>query len=109
MTLYEMLERTLYYGKVMIWTRNAFDQCLQLFDGEVEGARGDTDQVWWHLMSEVDQWICGNRVTLIYVKDDHYNELLEKQFRNSDKWTRENRPYKGSFEVERILRERKSE
>ena len=105
MTLYEMLDNTIYYGEVMICARNAFDQCIYLFNGKVEDARKDTEDVWDYLMNEVDQWICGNEVMLIYVKHYGYEERLEKFYCNSDKWTRDKRPYLFSSEVEKKLRE----
>lgn len=103
MTLYEMLDRTLYYGNVLIYNRNAYDQCMKLFQGTVSEARKDEDYVWDYLMQEVDQWICGNGWTLIYVKYHHYNDRLENHYLNSKNWTKENRPYKGSYEVEKEL------
>lgn len=104
MTLWEMLNTTLWYGKVLIYSRNAYDQCVPLFKGIVNDARQDVDNVWDYLPSEVDQWICGNGITLIYVKHYGYEERLEKFYSNSDKWTPKNRPYLHSIDVEKELR-----
>ena len=67
MILHEMLANTSYYGQVLIYARNAYDQCVEIFQGSVENARKD-EYVWDYLTYEVDQWICGNHWTLIYVK-----------------------------------------
>lgn len=104
MTLYEMLDKTLYYGNVLIYHRNAYDQCIKIFQGAVSDARQDED-VWDYLMREIDQWICGNEWMLIYVKFHYYNDRLENHYIYSDNWTRENRPYKSSYEVKKELRE----
>lgn len=102
-TLFEMLDNTLYYGNVLIYSRNAFDQCVNIFKGTVSEARRNEDYVWSYLMQPVDQWICGNGWTLIYVKNHNYDDRLETQYVGSEKWTRENHPYKSSYEVEEML------
>lgn len=103
MTLWEMLDRTLYYGRVLIYSRNAYDQCVPIFRGKVQDAREEGNQVWDYLPYEVDQWICGKGATLIYVKHYDYENRLEKCYSNSDKWTEAKRPYRRSYEVEREL------
>lgn len=103
MTLWEMLDRTLYYGKVLIYTRNNYGQCLKLFKGVVNDARGNTECVWDYLPAEVDQWIAGNGATLIYVKHYAYEDRLESCYYNSDKWTKQNRPYVYSIDAEKEL------
>lgn len=105
MTLWEMLDKTLYDGNVLIYERNTYDQCMKIFQGKVNDAKQDSDRVWDYLMQPIEQWICGNRWTLIYVKNHYYNDLLETQYSNSDKWTREKHPWKSSYEVENELRE----
>ena len=91
MILHEMLANTSYYGQVLIYARNAYDQCVD-------------EYVWDYLTYEVDQWICGNHWTLIYVKHYAYEDRLETCYYDSDRWTRENRPYKSSYEVEKELK-----
>lgn len=103
MTLWEMLDCTLYYGKVFICTRNACGQCILIFKGCVQDARGNTEGVWDYLPKEVDQWICGNGATLIYVKHYDYENPLENSYTNSDKWTSTRRPFLYSNEVERAF------
>ena len=76
MILHEMLASTSYYGQVLIYARNAYDQCVEIFQGSVENARKD-EYVWDYLTYEVDQWICGNHWTLIYVKHYAYEDRLE--------------------------------
>lgn len=100
--LYDMLDKTLYYGNVLIYTRNVYDQCMFVFKGKVDDARSDED-VWDYLTSEVDQWICGNKWMLIYVKNRHYEDRLERHYSHSDAWTKERHPYKSSYEVEDLL------
>ena len=41
MILHEMLANTSYYGQVLIYARNAYDQCVEIFQGSVENARKD--------------------------------------------------------------------
>lgn len=103
MILHEMLANTSFCGQVLIYARNAYDQCVKLFQGSVENARKD-ENVWDYLTYEVDQWICGNHWTLIYVKHYAYEDRLETCYYDSDRWTRENRPYKSSYEVEKELK-----
>lgn len=103
MTLWEMLDCTLYYGKVLIYTRNAYDQCLKLFKGQVNDARCNVDYVWDYLPKEIDQWICGNGATLIYVKHYDYDNRLENSYINSDKWTEKNKPYVSSYDAQKEL------
>ena len=100
MTLWEMLDCTLYYGDVVIYARNNYDQCVFLFDGCVADARRDTDNVWDYLPYEIDQWMVRNSRTLIYVKHYAYNDRLETCYSNSDTWTQDRRPFKWTREVE---------
>ena len=65
MTLYEVLDKSLYNGEVMIYSRNCYDQCIKIFEGIVSDARCDEDNVWKWLMSEVDGLVYGNKVLLI--------------------------------------------
>lgn len=53
MILHEMLASTSYYGQVLIYARNAYDQCVEIFQGSVENARKD-EYVWDYLTYEVD-------------------------------------------------------
>ena len=103
MTLWEMLDNTLYYGNVIIYLRNAYDQCVKVFSGTVQEAREEGCNVWDCLPYEVDQWICGNKIALIYVKHYDYENRLENSYSNSDKWTKEQKPYKSSYEVRKEL------
>lgn len=104
MTLYEMLDVALTSGKVLIYTSNAYDQCMKLFQGTVSDARRDDDLVWDYLMNPVETWVCGNGWTLIYVKDNNYEDRLEKHCFGSEKWTKECHPYKNSYEVNTELK-----
>ena len=69
MTLYEMLDTTLYYQPVKIFSTNVYDQNMPLFDGDVEGARGDTDTVWDYLMCEVNRYEIINNKLYIFCAD----------------------------------------
>ena len=104
MTLWEMLDKTLYYGNILIYSRNACDQCMPIFKGRVYEARSD-ENVWDYLPNEIDQWICGNKWMLVYVKYEYFEDRLEEHYLYSDKWTRDNHPYKSSYEVEKLLME----
>ena len=102
MILWDMLDKTLYYGNVLIYSRNVYDQCMPIFQGRVDNARCHYD-VWDYLTNEVEQWICGNKWMLIYVKNNYYEDKLEEHYLYSDKWTKDNHPYKSSYEVEKLL------
>ena len=107
MTLWDMLDKTLYYGNVIIYSRNVYDQCMPIFKGIVEDARCD-ENVWNYLTKEVEQWICGNKWMLIYVRFEHFEDRLEKHYPYSDKWTRDDHPYKSSYDVEKLLMDLKN-
>lgn len=104
MTLWEMLDKTLYYGNILIYSRNGYDQCMPIFKGKVYKARSD-ENVWDYLPNEIEQWICGNKWMLVYVKYEYFEDRLEEHYPNSDKWTRDNHQYKSSYEVEKLLME----
>lgn len=104
MTLWDMLDKTLHYGNVLIYSRNTYDQCMPIFKGKVNDARCD-ENIWDYLPNEIDQWICGNKWMLLYVKHEHFEDRLEEHYLYSDKWTSSNHPYKSSYEVEKILME----
>lgn len=55
---------------------------MKIFQGIVYEARQD-ENAWNYLMQEVDQWICGNEWTLIYVKSYYYNDRLDRAFKSS--------------------------
>ena len=106
MTLYEMLDITLYYQEVWIYVMNAYGQNYPVFKGTVHDARGDSEETWNYLMCKVDHYECNTGILIIKVCDEHYEECLETQYLNSDKWgrEREKRPWLYSVEIEEDLR-----
>ena len=108
MTLYEMLDVTLYYQEVWIYENNIYDQNMPLFRGTVNDARAD-ERVWDYLMTKVNHYECSTGILVIKVQNEHYEELLEKHY-CSDKWgTKESeRPWKYSVEIDRVLKGRQN-
>ena len=105
MTLYEMLDITLYYQPVQIFYTNAFDQNMPLFKGRVREARHD-EEMWDYLMHKVERYEIRNNVLIIFITDENYEYRLEdKEYKECGaRWTRDNRPWKYSCEIE--VRER---
>lgn len=103
MTLYEMLDKTLYYQTVWIFEHNAYDQNMPLFKGTVNDARKDTENVWDYLMCEVDHYEITNSILDIRVRDEYYEERLEGHYSFcAKKWGRDrkDRPWLHSVEIE---------
>lgn len=105
MTLYEMLDKTLFNQIVWIYETNAYDQNMPIFKGVVEGARGDTERIWNYLMCEVDHYECNTGILLIKVKNEHYKSRMEEHYLFSEKWgvEKEKRPWRHSSEIDREL------
>lgn len=108
MTLYEMLDCTLYYQQVWIYDHNAYDQNMPIFKGEVDKARYD-HRVWDYLLCTVDHYECNTGILLIYVKDEYYEKRFEEgnYSHASQRWGRDKdkRPWRHSIEVHDDLRE----
>ena len=104
MTLYEMLDKTLYYQTVWIFEHNAYDQNMPLFRGRVQDARMDTEQVWSYLMCEVDHYECTGEILDIRVRDEYYEQRFEEgNYRLSgEHWGRDRsrRPWLWSAEID---------
>ena len=107
MTLYEMLDCTLYYQQVWIYNHNAYDQNMPIFKGKVEGARR-YQEVWNYLTCDVDHYECDTGILLIYVKDEFYEKRLEEgNYKGSSKWwgrERNKRPWLHTAEIREDLR-----
>lgn len=105
MTLYEMLDVTLYCQEVWIYENNIYDQNMPLFSGTVEDARLD-ERVWDYLMAKVNHYECDTGILVIKVQNEHYEELLEKHYLGSDKWgmKESERPWKYSAEIDKALK-----
>ena len=58
MTLYEMLDITLYTQPVWIYAENDYRQNMPVYKGTVNGARQDTNNVWVVLMEDVIHYEC---------------------------------------------------
>lgn len=107
MTLYEMLDVTLYHQNVWIYETNVYDQNMLIYQGTVEGARGDTEKVWNYLMCKVNHYEYNTGILLIKVKTNHFNSRMEDHYFLSEKWgqEKEKRPWRHSAEIDRELRE----
>lgn len=103
MTLWDMLDKALYYQKVQIYETNAYDQNMLIFKGKIQEARQDTDKVWDYLMCNVKLYEYHGDVLVIYVADEYYDERMEGHYLYSDKWTETNRPWKRKLEIEKEL------
>lgn len=108
MTLYEMLDVTLYHQEVWIYEINVYGQNMPIFKGEVGEARCDVEKTWCYLMCQVDHYECNTGILVIKVKNEYYEKRLETQYSNSDKWgTKENeRPWKHDIEIIMQLKSR---
>ena len=106
MTLYEMLDKCVYYQKVWIFAINCYDQNKPVFKGNVGDARCDAN-VWEYLMCEVDVYECKNGILDIKVM----KKCFEAEYPcYEDRWTdRSKRPWLYSSEVESDWREVKYE
>lgn len=106
MTLYEMLDVTLYHQEVWIYEINIYGQNMPVFKGTVNEARCNEEKVWFYLMCKVEHYECNTGILLIKVKNEYYEKRLETQYSNSDKWgTKENeRPWKHDIEIIMELR-----
>ena len=98
MVLWDMLDKTLYYQHVFIYTHNTYNQHMLLFKGIVDDARKDAG-IWDYLMCNVDLYEYYNGILILYVVDEYYDETIENRYLNSDKWTDENRPWLHKTEV----------
>lgn len=100
MTLYEMLDRTIYYQKIAIFECNAYGQNMPLYRGDIQNARRD-EELWSWLMETVEmyEYYQAPNCLVIKVRDERYDERLEKHYLWSDKWTEENRPWLHDIEI----------
>ncbi len=105
MKLYEMLATTHYYQKTWIFENNACDQNMPLFKGMADDARKD-DVIWDWLMCDVELYYCEYGTLVILVRDENYNERLEKHYLYSDRWgtEKEKRPWRTSSEIDMELK-----
>lgn len=100
MTLYEMLDVTLYYQKVRIYLTNAYDQNMCIFKGTVDDARS-SDLVWDRLMHKVHRYECTKKDLIIFIENEYYDYRFEEKEFVSRNWTEDNRPWKYSIEIKR--------
>ena len=111
MTLYEMLDKTLYYQEVWIYETNTYDQNMPLFKGSVNDAKRETEKVWAFLMCEVEHYECDTDILLIKVRNKYYDKRMENQYLNSAKWgdKKENRPWRYSMEILKEIKTHKTQ
>ena len=102
MTLYEMLDVTLYDQQVWVYETNVFGQNMPIFKGTVSEARRDEENARNYLMCEIEHYECSTGILLIKVKNEYYEKQLETQYSGSYKWgTKENeRPWKHDIEIQ---------
>lgn len=83
MKLWDMLEFCTYDTRFDIYVTNAFDQNFPVGNGTAEELRADSE-VFDQLMDVVVHYeIATDGEIIILVKDTHYNEPLQKQYRES--------------------------
>lgn len=108
MTLYELLVISKYYQKIWIYVDNDYDQNMLVYKGTVQGARGDVENTWDHMMDKVEllDWATGT--LLVYIADEHQKERLEEQYSDivTSRWGKEKnkRPWRYSIEIEEELK-----
>ena len=108
MILYEMLDLTIYYQKVLILENNVLDQNMPLYYGNVDGARAD-ETIWDWLTKEVELYEYSEGVLVISVKDEHYEEHLEDHYPSSYLWTEVRRPWLFGCEIRNYIRKIKEQ
>ena len=87
MTLYEMLDVTLYYQPVWIYRMNEYGQYYPIFKGTVNEARQDTDFTWMYLMRKVEHYSCDTGILVINIMCDN----PEKEYNCKDNNVRLNK------------------
>lgn len=102
MTLWEMLDRTKYWQKVLIYETNSRGQNMPVFCGLVNEARRDGDNVWDYLPCEVELFDCSTGILDIRVRTENYDRPFEEFYSNSDNWGKEKskRPWRWEIEIE---------
>lgn len=100
MTLYDMLSKAMYEQRVWIYDANDYDQHVEIFKGDVEGARTDTDSTWFLLMNKVELFYIKSGILVIFVEAEKYDERL-------DGWRleRSKRNWMFSCEIDKDLKE----
>ena len=105
MTLYDLLNSAVYTQQFSVYLTNAYDQNLLIGRG-TRAEMLDEDEtgggIFSNLMSKVDRWEIRKERMIVFIADENYDERVEKQFSNSDKWGKEpeNRPWRHSIETE---------
>lgn len=102
MTLWEMLDRTKYWQKVLIYETNSRGQNMPVFFGLVNEARRDADRTWDYLPCEVEMFDCSTGILDIRVRTENYDRPFEEFYSNSDSWGKEKskRPWRWEIEIE---------
>lgn len=77
MTLYDMLSKAMYDQKVWIFDTNAYAQHVEIYKGDVEGAKTDTDEVWSSLMQNVELFYISSGILVIFVESEEYDVRLD--------------------------------
>ena len=101
MTLYDMLDCTMFYQTTWIFEHNAYDQNMPLFKGLVNDARTN-ERVWDYLTCKVDHYDCTMGILVIFIKDEYFEEKIEEHYgMSSNRWggERNKRPWLFSTEI----------
>ena len=99
MTLYEMLDKCVYYQKVWIFVINCYDQNKPVYKGDVGDARCDAN-VWEYLMCKIDVYECKHEILVIKAMSKYF----EDEYPCSGVKDRSKRPWLWSSEIELDLR-----
>ena len=107
MTLYEMLDKSVYWQQVWIYSNNNYDQNMPVFKGLVCEARRDDDMTWDFLENKivVYEFKCG--ILVIKVESEHPDKYVEDVYCNTGIWgkEKEKRPWRYSIEIDQELKE----
>ena len=102
MTLWDMLDKTKYYQRVLIYETNNRGQNMPIFCGTVDEARRDGDDTWDYLPCEVENYDCAGGILDIRVRTRSFDKPFEEQYFNSDEWGKEKneRPWRWDREID---------
>lgn len=113
MTLYDLLKVTKYDTNFIVYVTNTYDQNVCIGRGIRSELLDETinDELFWHLDNKVEQISTEvgqvddeKRAFVVLIKDEHFDEPLEKQYDESyvAKWSKDpkTRPYLFSCEIE---------
>lgn len=105
MTFWDILDCAQYYQQFEVYVTNAYDQNLLIGNGDREDMLSN-DTIFHHLMDKVEYFtVRGYDSTIVlFIRDKHFEELLQKQYDESytKTWRAhdpKSRPFKYSSEI----------